>query len=238
MTARVFTRQRRLDEEFNEDQTAIDFERWWRLYPKKLDKKVARDEYFRIVQTGKMKPCELLDALNHYVQVLEARGDIDEWIIYPSTWLLNERWEDEEEVVYRPNRKDPEDVYRRLFPGNDRAAKSEHAYFWSRLMKPARALRLTGADDEAVLVYHLGMLLLEVKRQRAEHKFKYDDESRLYSRHELVWNYLEWIKEQDWPNASTNVLKFESRSFTSFRLMIANHEEHGRDPITSRSIFI
>jgi hypothetical protein len=70
------------------------FESFWRLYPRKAGRKTAKKAW------NKLKPDEVLfstiiSALNNAVQYWNFQGVSLKHIPHPSTWLNEERWEDE-----------------------------------------------------------------------------------------------------------------------------------------------
>ncbi len=71
------------------------FEAWWRQFPRgrRNAKKKALQKYLRIVNDGTATPEQLLEGLMRYAA---AVGDNNEFVCMPSTWLNNERWNDED----------------------------------------------------------------------------------------------------------------------------------------------
>lgn len=67
------------------------FEEFWTAYPRKTDKKKARDAWGRKVKAN--DPRELINAAARYAQ--SRRGEDPRFTAHPSTWLNGERWNDE-----------------------------------------------------------------------------------------------------------------------------------------------
>lgn len=68
------------------------FDRFWEAYPKKKNKKKAREVFTRL------KPSEeLLEKMLSSIDVAKQSGEWNDiqFIPYPTTWLNGERWEDE-----------------------------------------------------------------------------------------------------------------------------------------------
>ena len=81
----------------NKENYTKEFENFWKHYPKKVDKKKAKEKFI------KLKPDEKLVEL--IIKQLERLKDTNDWkkengkyIPNPSTWLHNKRWEDEFET--------------------------------------------------------------------------------------------------------------------------------------------
>lgn len=73
------------------------FEKFWQVYPKKLDKKNAKKSF------DKINPDEQLTALiisqvNRFKDTSDWKKEDGKFIPYPSTWLNGKRWEDEFET--------------------------------------------------------------------------------------------------------------------------------------------
>jgi 2'-5' RNA ligase len=74
-----------------------DFEIFWRAYPRRVAKAVARKAW---MQTAKIRPPleELLAAINNQCQSEQWQKDGGQYIPHPATWLRGERWSDEMEI--------------------------------------------------------------------------------------------------------------------------------------------
>lgn len=70
-----------------------DFDAFWNLYPRKVAKKVAAKAYAAIVKAG-ADPADLLKATEGYVGELKRNGTEPHYVLYPSTFLHEERWKD------------------------------------------------------------------------------------------------------------------------------------------------
>lgn len=80
------------------------FNQWWEHYPRKVQKKDARVKFLRLLKDG--VPFEvLMDGLARSKRSWEREGRAKDKYPYPSTWLNQGRWEDEETM--------PQDVYER-----------------------------------------------------------------------------------------------------------------------------
>ena len=74
-----------------------EFEKWWKLYPRKLAKGDARKAW---KQTAKIRPPmeKLVRALIVARASEQWTRDGGQYIPYPATWLRGERWDDVHEV--------------------------------------------------------------------------------------------------------------------------------------------
>lgn len=84
--------------------TADEFAEWYAGYPRKVGKKAAEKAYKRARKSGATREA-LLDGLARSMRSWEREGRPKDKYPYPSTWLNQERWEDEETM--------PQDVYER-----------------------------------------------------------------------------------------------------------------------------
>lgn len=67
------------------------FDAWWKLYPKKKDKALARAAYAAALKKSGVTPSLLLASLQNQ---LPTMTDL-QYVIYPERWLKRERWADE-----------------------------------------------------------------------------------------------------------------------------------------------
>ena len=70
------------------------FEQFWQLYPRKAGKKAARKAWMDIKPDESMR-LHIMDALSSAVRYWNKQGISLQHIPHPSTWLNEERWEDE-----------------------------------------------------------------------------------------------------------------------------------------------
>ena len=75
----------------NVDQTVRDFERWWKIYPRKVGKYKAAPLFAKVC--NRMNFDELMDATIRFAQSMD--GQEKRFIPHPTTWLNQERWNDE-----------------------------------------------------------------------------------------------------------------------------------------------
>lgn len=73
-----------------------EFEKWWKLYPRKIGKAYAQRKYQKIIKDG-MNDNLLLQALER--QLPNMKKNKIEYIPHPTTWLNQGRWDDEIEKV-------------------------------------------------------------------------------------------------------------------------------------------
>ncbi len=70
------------------------FELFWKAYPRKVAKKVARDKWNRIEMTDELF-AKIMAAVEAQKKMPQWVKDSGQYIPHPSTWLNQERWEDE-----------------------------------------------------------------------------------------------------------------------------------------------
>lgn len=74
------------------------FDKFWSKYPRKKSKKKANDIYSRLLSKSKDPDklhLQIMMGLKKYCDELERKGTASEYILHPTTWLNQERWEDE-----------------------------------------------------------------------------------------------------------------------------------------------
>lgn len=69
-----------------------DFETFWKAYPRRIGKGNARKAYAKALRLA--SPAEIAEGLARFNQAEPWRGDI-QFCPHPSTWLNQERWDDE-----------------------------------------------------------------------------------------------------------------------------------------------
>ena len=69
----------------------LEFENFWKLYPKKIEKKKSQVIYEKAIKSGATHQ-EILEGLNNY---LTSRAVKTGYIANATTWLNGERWKDE-----------------------------------------------------------------------------------------------------------------------------------------------
>jgi hypothetical protein len=79
------------------------FDEFWALYPRKVAKAVAKKAFARLTEQQQLDACKALDDHIIYWDIKEIEI---EFIPHPSTWLNQERWEDE--LVIEPKKQSKE----------------------------------------------------------------------------------------------------------------------------------
>ena len=74
------------------------FDKFWKAYPKRRDKKRAYKVFMKIKPNNELLQ-KMLDAIEREKQTLDWQKNKGQYIPYPSTWLSNERWNDEDMTV-------------------------------------------------------------------------------------------------------------------------------------------
>jgi hypothetical protein len=72
-----------------------EFERLWKLYPRKMGKANAQKSFIKARKTGKI-PYEIIEnGIYRYIDYLEAQGTEEQYIMHGSTWFGQMKWQDE-----------------------------------------------------------------------------------------------------------------------------------------------
>ena len=72
-----------------------EFEKLWKLYPRKEGKKIAKDKYIKVRQKDKVSYETIENGIYRYIRYLEQHGTDDQYIPHGSTWFNQEKWQDE-----------------------------------------------------------------------------------------------------------------------------------------------
>lgn len=76
------------------------FDEFWQLYPRKVAKAVARKAFAKLSEAQQLEACK---ALPNHLAYWKAKETELEFVPHPSTWLNQERWEDE--IVIEPKKQ-------------------------------------------------------------------------------------------------------------------------------------
>ncbi len=74
------------------------FEQFWSLYPRKIAKKNALVAWSRVEMTNELF-AKIVESVNTYTKSEQWIKDNGQYIPHPSTWLNQERWNDELDVI-------------------------------------------------------------------------------------------------------------------------------------------
>ena len=86
-------RQLSFDTSFAAPVEVVDwFDRFWKAYPRKVGKPAARKAFARAIKCCDLR--EMSDGLRRWV-IYWAERDDPQFIPHPTTWLNQERWNDE-----------------------------------------------------------------------------------------------------------------------------------------------
>ena len=79
------------------------FNEFWKLYPRKVSKKMAEKAWNRL---SKLEQANALEALPNHIQYWKLKNTETEYIPHATTWINQGRWEDEldmtEKVIKKP----------------------------------------------------------------------------------------------------------------------------------------
>lgn len=73
------------------------FDKFWEVYPRKVDKKKAREKFTKIKPTEELVDL-MIKQIERFKQTNDWQKENGKYIPHPSTWLNNNRWEDEIET--------------------------------------------------------------------------------------------------------------------------------------------
>lgn len=82
------------DRKVSEKQLEEDFEKLWKLYPRKEGKKKAFEAYKRAIKKGTTNK-EIQTGIVNYLTQIKAQGTAKQYIKQGSTWFNGECWDDE-----------------------------------------------------------------------------------------------------------------------------------------------
>lgn len=77
----------------------MDFEEFWKGYPRKHVKKPSRDQWNKLNEHQQQ---QAIDALPNHIAMWESEGREAHMIPHARTWLYQERWEDEIKIGLIP----------------------------------------------------------------------------------------------------------------------------------------
>ena len=89
-----------------QDKTETMFNEFYQAYPKKRDKAKARKSFFKIKNLPDVFP-QLMKGLEQQKLSADWKKDGGKYVPYPSTWLNDERWEDELATQVQPPAQGP-----------------------------------------------------------------------------------------------------------------------------------
>ena len=96
------------------DFAQTSFECFWQTYPKKKDKQKSRKWWEKNITEDLYK--EIMGGLQEQIKTHDWKKDNGKFIPYPTTWLNNARWEDEE--VPEPEKDEHEELFGSDFSDN------------------------------------------------------------------------------------------------------------------------
>ena len=72
-----------------------EFERLWKMYPRKMGKANAQKSFIKARKMKKMAYEIIENGLYRYIDYLKAQGTEEQYIMHGSTWFNGEKWQDE-----------------------------------------------------------------------------------------------------------------------------------------------
>ena len=97
---------------YNIDQTEVQFNQFWEIYPRKVAKKKARKDFEKAVKRVGLEV--LLEGVRNYIFYIEHENKEAEYIKHPSTWLNGEHWEDDHKIEKKSKPSRNENIFKGL----------------------------------------------------------------------------------------------------------------------------
>ena len=103
--------ENRIEENRIDNNTDHGFNEFWSAYPRKISKKTAYASWNRIKNLDDALTRKIMESLEEHKKSQQWQKDDGKFIPHPSTWLNQERWNDELKVK---NNKNPNSKYDNL----------------------------------------------------------------------------------------------------------------------------
>jgi len=221
------------------------FEKFWELYPRKIDKGKAKTKWEQICKKpSKERPTwkEVAKAIIH--QKKSGRWQNKTFIPHPTTWLNQQRWLDDPAEMNdsydtgpgtKPEKditQSPKKIIRRFFKN-----KEMTTIFYDSCFAPAKKLfaDIDGNIDENKLAEKLLDLFSKIA-QAQEKNLSEELRWLLPAAVPLVENYILWLSDNSWiTNMSIDILDTKNILFGKFRRAQAECDNMERDPLTGES---
>jgi hypothetical protein len=96
-TSKITTDNKEKNKTYTPPENIIEemFNRFWTLYPKKVAKKKAYSSFIKIKGLDNEKLEKIMKVLGEQIKSINWQKDKGQFIPYPTTWINEERWEDE-----------------------------------------------------------------------------------------------------------------------------------------------
>ena len=82
----------------------VHFDAFWKLYPRKVNKKKAKDKFFKICKDENAYN-SIMHGLKKQIKSVEWQKDGGQYVPHPTTWLNGERWLDEVDELHSNDSK-------------------------------------------------------------------------------------------------------------------------------------
>ena len=86
--------QKEAEEQIND----IEFEKFWKVYPRKTDKTMARKRYLTALKNNDVTYETILKGAENYKAYTETEKQDEKFIKHAATWLNNKCWENEYKI--------------------------------------------------------------------------------------------------------------------------------------------
>ncbi len=209
------------------------FDKFWELYPRKVNKGKAKTTWDKICdQLVEKRPIWRVIKKALLAQRQSEQWQDPDFIPHPTTWLNQERWLDDPANMKTFKPKAPRQGLEPVADPRKHFQKEIGIMaeaFEERCYLPAKEI-ITGRTE------YLAQALTELYRQIAERQDKAKPDFNLPSPIAIISNYIEWIADSDWLlDKSLNLLGIEASMFKRFRREEATKDPLERDPITGKS---
>lgn len=225
------------------------FEKFWKLYPRKVDKGKAKTKWDQLCRKTNRPTWTIIEsAITAQIKTPRWQQN-SSFIPHPTTWLNQQRWLDdpEEMQVYDYGTKEPSQKKNgkdtplnksNITPEQLIKQKFDSLYltreFTEQCYLPAAGLIQMQDSSKEELVRVLIILYDAIKRER--HQKAVVSSELLPGFLDIISLYLEWLQENDWITNKTITLFDPSHTlFRRFCRELAKQDNLERHPITGES---
>ena len=209
---------------------AAEFEQFWAIHPRPVDKKGSYRSYLSARASASAD--EILKGAKRYAA---SREGVDQtFTAHSKTWLNQERWMVAPVDQAPTNGKSVRYILERQVFVNTNDPSGRSRYFIQSIMPKARELPFRASVKDTEIARKLGVFLLAIEAEMHNHPIVFEFGQ---GPSELLWEYLDWIGSQDWPDFTLNVFSMTSAAFSQWRSEKATTDGCWKDPLTGISKF-
>jgi len=220
--------------------TSAMFDKFWKLYPRKVDKGKAKTKWEQICS----KPTKERPTWKEVKSAIRSQRESERWqeikyIPHPTTWLNQQRWlDDPAEMKPRGGKpsehpketpqEDPHTLIKSEFKDPDTIR-----VFTENCYKPFEPL--FNGVNKSVMTQALINLYLDVSAQQ-QRNLPNNLRGLLPGPFDVIRGYAEWLEGNSWvTDISVKLLSVDHTLFHKFRRHEATKDNSERDPLTGKS---